>query len=116
MNWLVEFLPIVIGLLMLILAGVIGCAITKATDNNTIGLIILGAVFCISVPLMVSSEFKESLYKLINTQETTQTTNTTIDIPAGYKFVTWIDDAKTSYIIEDADGNQQVIIIEKNDK
>lgn len=37
-----------------------------------------------------------------------------IPIPNGYKFVMWADEEKTSYVIEDAEGNQQVIIIEKN--
>lgn len=46
-------------------------------------------------------------------QETVQTTNNAIDIPDGYKFVEMDEDGRY-YIIEDAEGNQQVIIIEKN--
>lgn len=39
---------------------------------------------------------------------------TIFNVPEGYKFVIWADEEKTSYVIEDAEGNQQVIIIEKN--
>ena len=36
---------------------------------------------------------------------------TVINVPEGYKFVMWADEAKTSYIVEDENGVQSIIII-----
>lgn len=49
------------------------------------------------------------------TEQTNSENKNTINVPDGYKFVD-MDDEGRYYIIENAKGNQQVVIIEKNEK
>ena len=106
---------VLIPISIIVFAGAIAYLITKATDDGSFGIAILYTTLFVCVVFMTNPNFKEYVGELIQPQETTQTTENAIDVPDGYKFVE-MDDEGRYYIIEDAEGNQQVIIIEKNEK
>ena len=68
-------------------------------------------------PTFDDDELKAELEELkdSNHQNETEENNSddtqTIQIPEGYKFVMWADETKTSYIVEDENGVQSIIII-----
>lgn len=91
----------------------------KNTNFSLVELIVV--IFVIFVMAVMTSVLSPSLRAAyINSQEDTQNTPTIeqpapedehiIQIPEGYKFVQWATEGK-SYIIEDENGVQTIVII-----